>query len=116
VPEDADFASGMQKRQAEITARHASDQRSTGKAGQARMKEFGSPLAGLSAACWCRCPITCFALFATCVGPLCRCLPYTLTEVLRLDQIAASKPSVSTAPSHSAYFITEQPFVPVIAS
>jgi YidC/Oxa1 family membrane protein insertase len=104
----------MQKRQAEIKARHGSDpakqQEELGKL----MKEFGSPLAGCLPLLV-QMPIL-FALFATLRGSPFADGPYSLNlKVVPSEQIAAVETKPFTSPSHSI-FITETKHVPVIAS
>ena len=104
----------MQKRQAEIKARHGSDpakqQEELGKL----MKEFGSPLAGCLPLLV-QMPIL-FALFATLRGSPFADVPYSLNlKVVPSEQIAAVETKPFTSPSHSI-FITETKHVPVIAS
>lgn len=104
----------MQKRQAEIKARHGSDpakqQEELGKL----MKEFGSPLAGCLPLLV-QMPIL-FALFATLRGSPFADVPYSLNlKVVPSEQIAAIETKPFTSPSHSI-FITETKHVPVIAS
>ncbi|MAR52238.1 MAG: membrane protein insertase YidC, partial [Propionibacteriaceae bacterium] len=104
----------MQKRQAEIKARYASDpQKQQAELGKL-MKEFGSPLAGCLPLLV-QMPIL-FALFATLRGSPFADVPYTLNlKVLPADQIAAVEPKPFTSASHSI-FITETNHVPIIAS
>lgn len=104
----------MQKRQAEIKARYASDpQKQQAELGKL-MKEFGSPLAGCLPLLV-QMPIL-FALFATLRGSPFADVPYTLNlKVLPADQIAAVEPKPFTSASHSI-FITETNHVPVVAS
>ena len=104
----------MQKRQAEIKAKYASNpQKQQEELGQL-MKEFGSPLAGCLPLVV-QMPIL-FALFATLRGSPFADVPYTLNlKVLPGEQIAAVEPKPFNSASHSI-FITETSHVPVIAS
>ena len=104
----------MQKRQAEIKAKYASNpQKQQEELGQL-MKEFGSPLAGCLPLLV-QMPIL-FALFATLRGSPFADVPYTLNfKVLPAEQIAAVEPKPFNSPSHSI-FVTETTHVPVIAS
>ncbi|MCT0202640.1 MULTISPECIES: membrane protein insertase YidC [Synechococcaceae] len=104
----------MQKRQAEIKARHASDPKKQQEELGKLMKEFGSPLAGCLPLLV-QMPIL-FALFATLRGSPFADVPYTLNlKVLPADQIAAVETKPFNSASHSI-FITETNHVPVIAS
>ena len=104
----------MQKRQAEIKAKYASNpQKQQEELGQL-MKEFGSPLAGCLPLVV-QMPIL-FALFATLRGSPFADVPYTLNlKVLPAEHIAAVEPKPFNSASHSI-FITETSHVPVIAS
>ena len=104
----------MQKRQAEIKAKYASNpQKQQEELGQL-MKEFGSPLAGCLPLVV-QMPIL-FALFATLRGSPFADVPYTLNlKVLPAEQIAAVEPKPFNSPSHSI-FVTETTHVPVIAT
>ena len=104
----------MQKRQAEIKAKYASNpQKQQEELGQL-MKEFGSPLAGCLPLLV-QMPIL-FALFATLRGSPFADVPYTLNlKVLPAEQIAAVETKPFNSPSHSI-FVTETSHVPVIAS
>ena len=104
----------MQKRQAEIKAKYASNpQKQQEELGQV-MKEFGNPLAGCLPLLV-QMPIL-FALFATLRGSPFADVPYTLNlKVLPAEQIAAVEPKPFNSPSHSI-FVTETNHVPVIAS
>ena len=104
----------MQKRQAEIKAKYASNpQKQQEELGQL-MKEFGSPLAGCLPLLV-QMPIL-FALFATLRGSPFADVPYTLNlKVLPAEQIAAVEPKPFNSASHSI-FVTETTHVPVIAS
>jgi YidC/Oxa1 family membrane protein insertase len=104
----------MQKRQADIKARYASNpQKQQEELGKV-MKEFGSPLAGCLPLLV-QMPIL-FALFATLRGSPFADVPYTLNmKVLPADQIAAVEPKPFNSASHSI-FISETDHVPVIAS
>ena len=104
----------MQKRQAEIKARFASNPQKQQEELGKLMKEFGSPLAGCLPLLV-QMPIL-FALFATLRGSPFADVPYTLNlKVLPSDQIAAVEPKPFSSASHSI-FITETDHVPVIAS
>ena len=104
----------MQKRQADIKARYASNpQKQQEELGKV-MKEFGSPLAGCLPLLV-QMPIL-FALFATLRGSPFADVPYTLNmKVLPADQIAAVELKPFNSASHSI-FIGETDHVPVIAS
>jgi YidC/Oxa1 family membrane protein insertase len=104
----------MQKRQAEIKARYASNPQKQQEELGKLMKEFGSPLAGCLPLLV-QMPIL-FALFATLRGSPFADVPYTLNlKVLPADQIAAVEPKPFNSASHSI-FITETSHVPVVAS
>ena len=104
----------MQKRQAEIKSRFASNPQKQQEELGKLMKEFGSPLAGCLPLLV-QMPIL-FALFATLRGSPFADVPYTLNlKVLPAEQIAAVEPKPFTSASHSI-FITETDHVPVIAS
>ena len=104
----------MQKRQAEIKSRFASNPQKQQEELGKLMKEFGSPLAGCLPLLV-QMPIL-FALFATLRGSPFADVPYTLNlKVLPADQIAAVEPKPFTSASHSI-FVTETNHVPVIAS
>ena len=104
----------MQKRQAEIKSKYASNPQKQQEELGKLMKEFGSPLAGCLPLLV-QMPIL-FALFATLRGSPFADVPYTLNlKVLPADQIAALEPKPFNSPSHSI-FITETNHVPVIAS
>ena len=104
----------MQKRQAEIKARFASNPQKQQEELGKLMKEFGSPLAGCLPLLV-QMPIL-FALFATLRGSPFADVPYTLNlKVLPSEQIAAVEPKPFSSASHSI-FITETDHVPVIAS
>ena len=104
----------MQKRQAEIKARFASNPQKQQEELGKLMKEFGSPLAGCLPLLV-QMPIL-FALFATLRGSPFADVPYTLNlKVLPADQIATVDPKPFTSASHSI-FVTETDHVPVIAS
>ena len=104
----------MQKRQAEIKAKYASNpQKQQEELGGLR-KEFGSPLAGCLPLVV-QMPIL-FALFATLRGSPFADVPYTLNlKVLPAEQIAAVEPKPFNSASHSI-FVTETNHVPVIAT
>ncbi|QNI59454.1 photosystem II assembly factor [Synechococcus sp. BIOS-U3-1] len=104
----------MQKRQAEIKSRFASNPQKQQEELGKLMKEFGSPLAGCLPLLV-QMPIL-FALFATLRGSPFADVPYTLNlKVLPSEQIAAVEPKPFTSASHSI-FVTETNHVPVIAS
>jgi len=104
----------MQKRQAEIKSRFASNPQKQQEELGKLMKEFGSPLAGCLPLLV-QMPIL-FALFATLRGSPFADVPYTLNlKVLPSEQIAAVEPKPFTTASHSI-FVTETNHVPVIAS
>ena len=104
----------MQKRQAEIKSKYASNPQKQQEELGKLMQEFGSPLAGCLPLLV-QMPIL-FALFATLRGSPFADVPYTLNlKVLPADQIAALEPKPFNSPSHSI-FITETNHVPVIAS
>ena len=104
----------MQKRQAEIKARFASNPQKQQEELGKLMKEFGSPLAGCLPLLV-QMPIL-FALFATLRGSPFADVPYTLNlKVLPAEQIAAVDPKPFNRASHSI-FVTETDHVPVIAS
>ena len=104
----------MQKRQAEIKSRFASNPQKQQEELGKLMKEFGSPLAGCLPLLV-QMPIL-FALFATLRGSPFADVPYTLNlKVLPAEQIAAVEPKPFTSASHSI-FVTETDHVPVIAS
>ena len=104
----------MQKRQAEIKARYASNPQKQQEELGKLMKEFGSPLSGCLPLLV-QMPIL-FALFATLRGSPFADVPYTFNlKVLPADQIAAVEPKPFNSPSHSI-FITATNHVPVIGS
>ncbi|KZR87014.1 Membrane protein insertase YidC [Synechococcus sp. MIT S9509] len=104
----------MQKRQAEIKSRFASNPQKQQEEMGKLMKEFGSPLAGCLPLLV-QMPIL-FALFATLRGSPFADVPYTLNlKVLPAEQIAAVEPKPFTSASHSI-FVTETDHFPVIAS
>jgi YidC/Oxa1 family membrane protein insertase len=104
----------MQKRQAEIKSKFASNPQKQQEELGKLMQEFGSPLAGCLPLLV-QMPIL-FALFATLRGSPFADVPYTLNlKVLPADQIAAVEPKAFNSPSHSI-FVTETNHVPVIAS
>jgi YidC/Oxa1 family membrane protein insertase len=104
----------MQKRQAEIKSRHASNPQKQQEELGKLMKEFGSPLAGCLPLLV-QMPIL-FALFATLRGSPFADVPYTINlKVLPADQIAAVEPKPFNSASHSI-FVTSTSHVPVIAS
>ncbi len=104
----------MQKRQAEIKARHASNPQKQQEELGKLMKEFGSPLAGCLPLLV-QMPIL-FALFATLRGSPFADVPYTVNlKVLPADQVAAIETKPFNTASHSI-FVTSTSHVPVIAS
>ncbi|MEB3202498.1 MAG: membrane protein insertase YidC [Synechococcus sp.] len=104
----------MQKRQAEIKAKYASNPQKQQEELGGLMKEFGSPLAGCLPLLV-QMPIL-FALFATLRGSPFADVPYVLNlKVLPAEQIAAVEPKPFNSASHSI-FVTETSHVPVIAS
>ena len=104
----------MQKRQAEIKAKYASNPQKQQEELGSLMKEFGSPLAGCLPLVV-QMPIL-FALFATLRGSPFADVPYTLNlKVLPAEQIAAVEPKPFNSASHSI-FVTETNHVPIIAS
>ena len=104
----------MQKRQAEIKARYASNPQKQQEELGKLMQEFGSPLAGCLPLLV-QMPIL-FALFATLRGSPFADVPYTLNlKVLPAEQIAAVEPKPFNSASHSI-FVTETQHVPVIAT
>jgi YidC/Oxa1 family membrane protein insertase len=104
----------MQKRQAEIKSKFASNPQKQQEELGKLMKEFGSPLAGCLPLLV-QMPIL-FALFATLRGSPFADVPYTINlKVLPAEQIAAVEAKPFNSPSHSI-FITETNHVPVIAS
>ncbi|MCP9915082.1 membrane protein insertase YidC [Cyanobium sp. ATX 6F1] len=104
----------MQKRQAEIKSRYASDPQKQQEELGKLMKEFGSPLAGCLPLLV-QMPIL-FALFATLRGSPFADVPYTLNlKVVPAEEIAALETKPFASASHSI-FITETRHVPVIAS
>jgi YidC/Oxa1 family membrane protein insertase len=104
----------MQKRQAEIKAKYASDPQKQQQELGKLMQEFGSPLAGCLPLLV-QMPIL-FALFATLRGSPFADVPYTLNlKVLPAEQIAAVEPKPFNSPSHSI-FLSATNHVPVIAS
>ncbi len=104
----------MQKRQAEIKAKYASNPQKQQEELGSLMKEFGSPLAGCLPLVV-QMPIL-FALFATLRGSPFADVPYTLNlKVLPAEQIASVEPKPFNSASHSI-FVTETNHVPLIAS
>jgi YidC/Oxa1 family membrane protein insertase len=104
----------MQKRQAEIKAKYASNPQKQQEELGKLMQEFGSPLSGCLPLLV-QMPIL-FALFATLRGSPFADVPYTLNlKVLSAEQIAAVEPKPFNSPSHSI-FVTATNHVPVIAS
>ncbi len=104
----------MQKRQAEIKSRYASNPQKQQEELGKLMSEFGSPLAGCLPLLV-QMPIL-FALFATLRGSPFADVPYLVNlKVLPSDQIAAVEPKPFKTAKHSI-FITEKNHFPVIAS
>jgi len=104
----------MQKRQADIRAKHASNPQKQQEELGKLMKEFGSPLAGCLPLLV-QMPIL-FALFATLRGSPFADVPYTLNvKVVSSDQVAAVEAKPFASASHSI-FITETDHVPVVAA
>ncbi|WP_269625294.1 membrane protein insertase YidC [Prochlorococcus marinus] len=104
----------MQKRQAEIKSRYASNPQKQQEELGKLMGEFGSPLAGCLPLLV-QMPIL-FALFATLRGSPFADVPYLVNiKVLPSDQIAAIEPKPFKTAKHSI-FITEKNHFPVIAA
>jgi YidC/Oxa1 family membrane protein insertase len=104
----------MQKRQAEIKSRYASNPQKQQEELGKLMGEFGSPLAGCLPLIV-QMPIL-FALFATLRGSPFADVPYLVNiKVLPSDQIAAVEPKPFKTAKHSI-FITEKNHFPVIAA
>ena len=104
----------MQKRQAEIKSRYASNPQKQQEELGKLMNEFGSPLAGCLPLLV-QMPIL-FALFATLRGSPFADVPYLVNlKILPSDQIAAVEPKPFTSARHSI-FITEDNHFPVVAS
>ncbi len=104
----------MQKRQAEIKSRYASNPQKQQEELGKLMGEFGSPLAGCLPLLV-QMPIL-FALFATLRGSPFADVPYLVNiKVVPSDQIAAVEPKPFKTAKHSI-FITEKNHFPVIAS
>ncbi len=104
----------MQKRQAEIKAKYASNPQKQQEELGNLMKEFGSPLSGCLPLLV-QMPIL-FALFATLRGSPFADVPYLVNmKVLPADQIATVEPKPFTSPRHSI-FVTETDHIPVIAA
>ena len=104
----------MQKRQAEIKSRYASNPQKQQEELGKLMNEFGSPLAGCLPLLV-QMPIL-FALFATLRGSPFADVPYLINvKVLPSDQIATVEPKPFTSPRHSI-FVTEKDHFPVVAS
>ncbi len=104
----------MQKRQAEIKSRYASNPQKQQEELGKLMGEFGSPLAGCLPLIV-QMPIL-FALFATLRGSPFADVPYLVNiKVLPSDQIAAVEPKPFKTAKHSI-FITEKDHFPVIAA
>ena len=104
----------MQKRQAEIKSRYASNPQKQQEELGKLMGEFGSPLAGCLPLLV-QMPIL-FALFATLRGSPFADVPYLVNiKVLPPEQIATIEPKPFKSPKHSI-FITEKDHFPVVAS
>ena len=104
----------MQKRQAEIKSRYASNPQKQQEELGKLMGEFGSPLAGCLPLLV-QMPIL-FALFATLRGSPFADVPYLVNlKVVTSDQIAAVETKPFKTAKHSI-FITEKNHFPVIAS
>ena len=104
----------MQKRQAEIKSRYASNPQKQQEELGKLMGEFGSPLAGCLPLIV-QMPIL-FALFATLRGSPFADVPYLVNiKVIPSDQIAAVEPKPFKTAKHSI-FITEKNHFPVIAA
>ena len=104
----------MQKRQAEIKSRYASNPQKQQEELGKLMGEFGSPLAGCLPLLV-QMPIL-FALFATLRGSPFADVPYLVNlKILPSDQIAAVEPKPYKTAKHSI-FITEKNHFPVIAT
>ncbi len=104
----------MQKRQAEIKSKYASNPQKQQEELGKLMNEFGSPLAGCLPLLV-QMPIL-FALFATLRGSPFADVPYLVNmKVLPADQIATVEPKPFKSPRHSI-FITEKDHFPVIAT
>tara|TARA_Y100001968_G_scaffold322240_1_gene357964 strand:+ start:2178 stop:3164 length:987 start_codon:yes stop_codon:yes gene_type:complete len=104
----------MQKRQAEIKSRFASNPQKQQEELGKLMNEFGSPLAGCLPLLV-QMPIL-FALFATLRGSPFADVPYLVNlKVIPSEQIAALEPKPFTSPRHSI-FVTERDHFPVVAS
>ena len=103
----------MQKRQAEIRAKFASNPQKQQEELGKLMKEFGSPLAGCLPLVV-QMPIL-FALFATLRGSPFADVPYTFNvKVVPADQVASVEAKPFASASHSI-FITETNHIPVVA-
>ncbi|WP_353090175.1 membrane protein insertase YidC [Synechococcus lacustris] len=104
----------MQKRQAEIRAKFASNPQKQQEELGKLMKEFGSPLAGCLPLVV-QMPIL-FALFATLRGSPFADVPYTFNvKVVPADQVASVEAKPFASASHSI-FITETNHIPVVAA
>ncbi len=104
----------MQKRQAEIKSRYASNPQKQQEELGKLMNEFGSPLAGCLPLLV-QMPIL-FALFATLRGSPFADVPYLVNiKVLPADQIATVEPKPFTSPRHSI-FVSETDHFPIVAS
>ncbi len=104
----------MQKRQAEIKSRYASNPQKQQEELGNLMKEFGSPLAGCLPLLV-QMPIL-FALFATLRGSPFADVPFPINlKVLPAEQVAAVEPKPFTSPRHSI-FVTSSDHFPIVAS
>ncbi len=104
----------MQKRQAEIRAKFASNPQKQQEELGKLMKEFGSPLAGCLPLVV-QMPIL-FALFATLRGSPFADVPYTFNvKVVPAEQVASVEAKPFASASHSI-FITETNHIPVVAA
>ena len=104
----------MQKRQAEIKSRYASNPQKQQEELGKLMTEFGSPLAGCLPLLV-QMPIL-FALFATLRGSPFADVPYLINlKILPSEQIAAIEPKPFKSPKHSI-FVSEKDHFPVVAS
>ena len=104
----------MQKRQAEIKSKFASDPKKQQEELGKLMNEFGSPLAGCLPLIV-QMPVL-FALFATLRGSPFADVPYNINfKVVPQEQIATIDPKPYSSPRHSI-FITEKAHFPVIAT
>ncbi len=104
----------MQKRQAEIKSRYASNPQKQQEELGKLMNEFGSPLAGCLPLLV-QMPIL-FALFATLRGSPFADVPYLVNlKILPSDQVATVEPKPFLSARHSI-FVTETDHFPIVAS